>query len=151
MQLKPYLLPLLQFAVIGPAIGVCIVVSRAVSGPAQLSGGPVVLLVLAGYAYGAVPALLAGLLFVLAWPARALARALTVREFGVLLGALAGVIAYALFRGYHGASVIPADWFGLAVPLVAGAVCGGVAAPARNATWDWVTVDVGAPIEHSDE
>ena len=93
MRLKPYLLPLVQFTLIGPGIGVLTALLLGSGGAPTLSGGGFFLLF--GYGIGLVPAALAGVIYVCAWNARAVLKALSITEFGALLGAISGLISLA--------------------------------------------------------
>ncbi len=62
MRLKPYLLPLVQFTLIGPGIGVLTALLLGSGGVPTLSGGGFFLLF--GYGVGLAPAALAGAIYV---------------------------------------------------------------------------------------
>lgn len=72
MHIKPYLLPVVVFLLVGPGVGVLTVMLVGADGAPVL---PVNwLLVLFGYGIGAVPAALAGVIYVVGWPLRACSR-----------------------------------------------------------------------------
>ena len=127
MHIKPYLLPVVVFLLVGPGVGVLTVVLVGADGVPSLSVNW--LLVLFGYGIGAVPAALAGVIYVVGWPLRGLLQVLSTREFGAVLGAVSGVAALAAcFSATSGTQSLGVYVF----PLVAGAVCGALAAHARD-------------------
>lgn len=72
MRIKPYLLPLVQFALIGPGIGAltALLLRSDNGGTVKLSESG--LLFLFSYGVGITPAVLAGVIYVSSWNARAL-------------------------------------------------------------------------------
>lgn len=136
MRLKPYLLPLVQFTLIGPGVGVLTAMFLGTQGAPTLSGSG--LLLLFGYGIGVFPAALAGVMYVSAWNAKALFKGLNIGEFGALLGALSGVAALAAFATAMSGTPFPKSPIIYAIPLAAGAVCGYLAAQVRDAAYGWV-------------
>jgi hypothetical protein len=86
-------LPLVQFTLIGPGMGALVAILMGSGGAPAMSG--IGLFLVFGYGIGLVPAALAGIIYVSAWNARSLLRALSVGEYGALLGAISGAIAFA--------------------------------------------------------
>lgn len=132
MRIKPYLLPLVQFALIGPGIGAltALLLRSDNGGTVKLSESG--LLFLFSYGVGITPAVLAGVIYVSSWNARALFKYLSVREFGALLGALSGVVAFAALAIVATGTPFPKSPSIYAIPLAAGAVCGYLAARRRD-------------------
>lgn len=138
MRLTPYILPLAQFTLVGPGVGVLAFLLLG-NGLAS-AGSDVRLLLLFGYGIGLVPAALAGVIYVLAWNARARFTSLTVREFGAVLGALSGLAAWAIFAtAVSGTAHLKSPILHV-LPLAAGLVCGIMAARARDEAFGWMDV-----------
>lgn len=130
MHIKPYLLPVVVFTLVGPGVGVLTAMLLGADGASILSLNW--LLVLFGYGIGAVPAALAGVIYVVGWPLKALLPGLSAREFGALLGAVGGVAALAACIAATSGPPFSKSFIVYVFPLVAGAVCGALAAPARD-------------------
>ncbi len=138
MRLKPYLLPLVQFTLIGPGIGVLTALLLGAGGTPTLSGGS--LFMLFGYGVGLAPAALAGAIYVSAWNARTLLKALSTTEFGALLGATSGLIALATLSTLMSGTPWPKSPIIHVIPMAAGAVCGWLAAQGRDEAHGWTNV-----------
>jgi hypothetical protein len=134
MQWKRHGLTLLLFALVGPAVG--LVVFTRLGGARVPLGSELGLLAIFAYGIGLLPAALAGLIFTLAWRRPAPIPMLGPAMSGVLLGAASGVVAFAaatlLLRG-HFVPASPGVWL---VPMLAGAVCGGLASRLLRAPTD---------------
>lgn len=139
MRLKPYLLPLFQFTLIGPGIGVLTALLLGSGGVPTLSGGGFFLLF--GYGVGLAPAALAGAIYVCTWNARPLLKALSITEFGALLGAISGLIALATTFALISGNPIPKSPIIYLIPMAAGAVCGWLAASVRDEAYGWTNVN----------
>jgi hypothetical protein len=97
MRLKAYVLPVLQFALMGPFVGaIVLLVMAAGLGGLYVAGRNFIIFIMMSYGAGLMPAVIAGTLYVLTWNARSLLKGLTPREFGVLSGAIMGVIGAAI-------------------------------------------------------
>jgi hypothetical protein len=136
MHIKPYLLPVVVFLLVGPGVGVLTVMLVGADGASILSVNW--LLVLFGYGIGAVPAALAGVIYVVGWPLRGLLQVLSTREFGAVLGAVSGVAALAACFAATSGTPFPKSLSVYVFPLVAGAVCGALAAHARDEAYGGV-------------
>ena len=137
MRLKPYLLPPLQFMLIGPGVGALTLLLLAGGNASELNG----LFLLFAYGIGVVPAALAGVLYVAIWNMKAFFRLLTIREFGALLGAICGLAAQAVFVTVtSGTPLLKSPGIYL-VAMAAGGVCGCLAARIRS--------EAGAPIDRN--
>lgn len=136
MHIKPYLLPVVVFLLVGPGVGVLTVMLLGADGVPSLSVSW--LLVLFGYGIGAVPAALAGVIYVVGWPLRGLLQVLSTREFGDVLGAVSGVAALAACFAATSGTPFPKFLIVDVFPLVAGAVCGALAAHARDEAYGGV-------------
>lgn len=140
MRIKPYLIPPLLFVLIGPSIGVFVFL---VIGAMRIPSFDVAaLLLIYGYFAGGVPAFFAGLIYVCAWNLRGIFTRLNVFEFGVLLGSVSGLIAFALVCIVIGGKLGWDDFRIYLIPAIAGAVCGGFAASIRDEAFGWSYVDV---------
>ena len=137
MRIRPYTIPLMHFAIFGPCVGS--LVALVLSGAPSLSD--FLNLLGFGYAFGLPPALIAGCIYIAVWNARSLVRFLEAREFGGLLGAISGVLAFCALALVYGGSAIPASFSIYLIPLIAGAVCGCLAAPIRDEAYGWVHVN----------
>lgn len=138
MRIKPYLLPVLQFGLVGPGIGALMFLLPGAEPMPHPAG--VGLILLFGYGIGIVPAALAGTIYVSAWNARAFLKGLSTSEFGTLLGAMSGVIALAVFATAISGTPVPKSPFIYVLPLIAGAICGWLAAPVRDEAYGWIDV-----------
>lgn len=133
-------MPPLLFVLIGPCIGVFVFL---VIGAMRIPSVDVAaLLLIYGYFAGSVPAFFAGLVYVCAWNLRGIFTRLNVFEFGVLLGSISGLIAFALASIMIGGKLGWGDFRIYLVPAIAGAVCGGFAASIRDEAFGWSCVDV---------
>ena len=139
MRLKPYLLPLAQFILIGPGIGaLTALLLGSIGGAPTLSVGGGFLLF--GYIIGLPPAALAGVIYVCAWNTRALLTALSITEFGALLGAISGLISLAAIFTITSGNPIPKSPIIYIIPMAAGAVCGWLAAHVRDEAYGWINL-----------
>lgn len=138
MRIKPYLLPVVLFAFAGPGIGSLVFILPGADVIAQPAG--IVLVLVFGYGIGIVPAALAGAIYVSAWNARGALKGLGLHEFGALLGAASGVVALALLSTAVSGTPIPRSPVFYVIPLVAGAVCGWLAAPVRDEAYGWTQI-----------
>lgn len=138
MRLKPYLLPIVQFTLIGPGIGALVATLMGAGGSPTLSGGGFFLVL--GYGVGLVPAALAGIIYVSAWNMRSLFRALSVGEYGAILGAISGAIAFGAFAMAMSGTPVPKSLAVYLIPILAGAFCGWLAGHARDEAHGWTHV-----------
>lgn len=139
MRIKPYLLPPLLFMLIGPSIGVLVFL---VIGATRIPSADVAaLLLIYGYFSGVVPAFFAGLIYVCAWNLRGFLGRLSAFEFGVLLGSVSGLIAFAAVSIVIAGKLGWGDLRFYLIPAIAGAVCGGSAASVRDRAFCWSYVD----------
>ena len=135
MRIKPYLLPPLQFMLIGPGVGALTILLLAGGNALELNR----LVLLFAYGIGVVPAALAGVLYVAIWSTGAFFGLLTIRQFGALLGAICGLAALAAcVIATSGTPLLKLPILYL-VSLAAGAVCGCLAARIRS--------EAGTPID----
>lgn len=135
MRIKPYLVPVVLFALVGPSIGTLVFL---LSGTGVIPKPAAIGLLLAfGYGIGIVPAALAGVIYVLMWNARAFLKGLNINEFGALLGCLSGVAALTMLSMAVSGAPLPRSPVFYVIPLVAGAVCGWLAAPMRDEAYGW--------------
>lgn len=135
MRIKPYLVPVVLFALVGPGIGTLVFL---LSGTGVIPKPAAIGLLLAfGYGIGIVPAALAGVIYVLMWNARAFLKGLGINEFGALLGCVSGVAALTMFSMAVSGAPLPRSPVFYVIPLVAGAVCGWLAAPMRDEAYGW--------------
>jgi len=131
--LTPYHLAVVgKFTLIGPAIGVlAALLFDAPNLLANLKSDFLFVFLLFGYIYGAVPALFAGLLYTMAWDVKAYFRRLTVVQFGLLLGAVTGLVAFTAFAALAVPKGVPEDVLVYLLPMTAGAACGALVARER--------------------
>lgn len=128
VRLKPYLLPPLQFMLIGPGVGALTLLLLAGGNASELNS----LFLLFAYGIGVVPAALAGVLYVVIWSTRAFFGLLTIREFGALLGAICGLAALAACGiATSGTPLLKSPGIYL-IAMAAGGVCGCLAARIRG-------------------
>ncbi len=135
MRIKPYLLPPLQFMLIGPGVGALTLVLLAGGNALELNS----LFLLFAYGIGVVPAALAGVLYVAIWSTRAFFGLLTIREFGALLGAICGLAALAACVIATSGTALLKSPGNYLVAMAAGGVCGCLAARIRS--------EAGTPID----
>ena len=125
-----------KFAIIGPGIGVLIVLlfEGLKSGPDL--GNFLFVVIVFGYAIGLIPAALAGTIYTIAWSMRSHFPRLTVRQFGAFLGTVAGLISFSAFTAIAMSRGMPADLQVYLLPAFAGAVCGALVAREREQAHD---------------
>lgn len=134
-----------KFAIIGPSIGVLVVLVFAALESGPMLGNVLFAVIVFGYLLGLVPAALAGTIYTVAWRTRSRFPRLSIRQFGTLLGTLAGLIAF-VFTILAMSKGLPDDQEVYLLPAFAGAVCGAVVARERERANDSVNDD-----EHSSE
>ncbi|MDN4039911.1 hypothetical protein [Massilia sp. YIM B02443] len=130
---QPHLAVVAIFALLGPAFGLLTaLLINAPNLPTDLDGNLLFITLALAYGFGVMPALLAGLLYTTAWNIRSYFPRLTATQFGVLLDAVAGLIAFAAVAGLASSKGILEDIVFYSLPLSAGAACGGLVARERE-------------------
>jgi hypothetical protein len=121
-----------KFAMVGPGIGVLVVLLFTLLEPGSTPGSFFFVMILFGYLLGVVPAALAGMIYTAAWGTRSRFPRLNMLEFGALLGAITGLIAFSVFTAFAMSRGVPDDLKVYLLPLFAGAVCGAMVARERE-------------------
>jgi len=137
--IRHHLAPIWTFALFGPAIG--ILTALLLSAPTSMNhvdGRFALVFIMFGYIYGIVPAALAGLLYTVGWHLRSPFPRLNAAQFGCLLGLMSGLLAFQLYAMLVGIKGLPNDLRIYLLPSAAGAICGILAAHARERLHDWV-------------
>ncbi|MDN4039912.1 hypothetical protein [Massilia sp. YIM B02443] len=131
-----YLAVVGKFAIIGPGIGVLIVLLFEGLDSVPDPGNFLFVVIVFGYALGLIPAALAGMIYTVAWSMRSHLPRLSARQFGTLLGTVAGLVAFPVFTATAMSSGMPDDLQVYLLPAFAGAVCGALVAREREQAHD---------------